>query len=56
MVYMIALSAEELDRIDTELRIKQSFTKTVAVAALPRDQTPRITLLVTRASGEGEDA
>ncbi|MDT0550116.1 MULTISPECIES: hypothetical protein [Streptomyces] len=55
MVYVIALSAEELDRIDTDLRIKQSFTKTVAVASLPRDQTPRITLLVTRASAESDE-
>ncbi len=54
MVYVIALSAEELDRIDTELRIKQSFTKTVAVAALPRDQTPHITLLVTRTSAAND--
>lgn len=52
MVYIIALSAEELDRIDTDLRIKQSFTKTVAVASLPHDQTPRITLIVTRSSAE----
>ncbi|MFB4308630.1 hypothetical protein [Actinomadura sp. GTD37] len=52
MVYVIALTAEELDRIDTDLRIKQSFTKTVAAASLPRDRTPQITLLVTRSSAE----
>ncbi|GAA2141528.1 hypothetical protein [Actinomadura napierensis] len=52
MVYVIALSAEELDGIDTDLRIKQSLTKTVAVASLPRDQSPHITLLVTRSSAE----
>ncbi|MFJ9930938.1 hypothetical protein ACIRU5_33535 [Streptomyces misionensis] len=54
MVYVVALTGEELDRIDTDLRIKQSFTKTVAVASLPRDQAPRITLLVTRASAEND--
>nr|WP_168511971.1 hypothetical protein [Streptomyces sp. S1D4-11]QIY98784.1 hypothetical protein HEP87_38495 [Streptomyces sp. S1D4-11] len=52
MVYVIALSARELERIDTDLRVKQSFTKTVAVAALPEDRTPQITLLVTRSSAD----
>ncbi|MQS09379.1 hypothetical protein [Streptomyces alkaliphilus] len=54
MVYVVALSAEELDRIDADLRIKQSFTKTVAAASLPRDKTPRITLLITRSSAEND--
>jgi hypothetical protein len=54
MVYVIALSTQELNRIDTDLRIKQSFTKTAAVASLPRDRTPRITLLATRSSAESD--
>ncbi|MGW0672114.1 hypothetical protein [Streptomyces sp. NPDC002746] len=52
MVYVVALSAEELDRIEEELLVKQSFTKTVATASLPDDRTPRIALLVMRSSSE----
>ncbi|WP_073743017.1 hypothetical protein [Streptomyces sp. CB02115] len=54
MVYVIALSAKELDRIDEELLVKQSFTKTVATASLPSDRTPHIALLVTRSAGEAD--
>ncbi|MEU1129878.1 hypothetical protein ABZ383_08430 [Streptomyces sp. NPDC005900] len=54
MVYVIALSGKELDRIDEELLVKQSFTKTVATASLPADRTPRIALLITRSSSEDE--
>ncbi|MEW2085492.1 hypothetical protein [Streptomyces sp. NPDC005283] len=50
MVYVIALSESELDRIDMDLRLKQFFTKTIAVDSLPRDPNPRITLLVQRSS------
>ncbi|MGW7451985.1 hypothetical protein [Streptomyces sp. NPDC054787] len=54
MVYVIALSAKELDRIDEELLVKQTFTKTVATASLPNGRTPRIALLVTRSSSEDD--
>ncbi|WP_143110693.1 hypothetical protein [Streptomyces sp. cf124] len=50
MVYVVALSEDQLDRIDMELRLKQVFTKTVAAASLPRDPRPQITLLVRRSS------
>ncbi|MGW0079876.1 hypothetical protein ACWDU9_32535 [Streptomyces cellulosae] len=54
MVFVIALSAGELERIDTDLRLKQTFTKTVAVESLPRDRRPQITLLVTRSTDESD--
>ncbi|MER6080127.1 hypothetical protein [Streptomyces sp. NPDC001833] len=54
MVYVIALSEKELDRIDMDLRLKQSFTKTVAADALPRGSEPQITLLVTRSPAAGQ--
>ncbi|MFJ5207043.1 hypothetical protein [Streptomyces nigra] len=53
MVYVIALSEKELDRIDMDLRLKRSFTKTVAAESLPSGSEPQITLLVRRSSVAG---
>ncbi|MEU2620844.1 hypothetical protein ABZ642_22355 [Streptomyces sp. NPDC007157] len=54
MVYVIALSEKELDRIDMDLRLKQFFTKTVAADALPRGAEPQITMLVKRSPTSGQ--
>lgn len=44
MVYVVALPAQELDRIYTDLQIKQSFTKTVAHQPLHRTRNGSVSL------------
>jgi hypothetical protein len=52
MVYIITLHVEELRRIDSDLSITQRLTKALPSGGVPTGRSPRLALVLSRASPE----